>query len=84
MHQVAIICINLFQLRELHHDNLNQFVGANLEPENCYVLTMYCPKGSLQVIVSPLQSKRQKITLVITGKKNYVDVLIKFNYKSKK
>lgn len=51
MHQISDICINLFQLRELHHDNLNQFVGANLEPENCYVLTMYCSKGSLQVIV---------------------------------
>lgn len=42
---------DLKTLRELHHDNLNQFVGANLEPENCYVLTMYCPKGSLQDIL---------------------------------
>lgn len=65
MHQIADICINIFQLRELHHDNLNQFVGANLEPENCYVLTMYCPKGSLQVIGIPLQSKHQNITLII-------------------
>lgn len=75
MHQVAIICINLFQLRELHHDNLNQFVGANLEPENCYVLTMYCPKGSLQVIVSPLQSKHQKKTLLIAEKETCACVL---------
>ncbi|XP_061189735.1 atrial natriuretic peptide receptor 2-like [Saccostrea echinata] len=42
---------DLKTLRELHHDNLNQFVGANLEPENCYVLTMYCAKGSLQDII---------------------------------
>ncbi|XP_048752602.2 atrial natriuretic peptide receptor 1-like isoform X2 [Ostrea edulis] len=42
---------DLKTLRELHHDNLNQFVGANLEPENCYVLTMYCAKGSLQDIL---------------------------------
>nr|XP_022346077.1 atrial natriuretic peptide receptor 2-like [Crassostrea virginica] len=42
---------DLKTLRELHHDNLNQFVGANLEPENCYVLTLYCPKGSLQDIL---------------------------------
>ncbi|CAG2186308.1 Receptor-type guanylate cyclase gcy-9,Adenylate cyclase,Receptor-type guanylate cyclase gcy-7,Receptor-type guanylate cyclase gcy-22,Receptor-type guanylate cyclase gcy-11,Guanylyl cyclase GC-E,Receptor-type guanylate cyclase gcy-17,Retinal guanylyl cyclase 1,Receptor-type guanylate cyclase gcy-12,Guanylate cyclase 2G,Olfactory guanylyl cyclase GC-D,Receptor-type guanylate cyclase gcy-3,Receptor-type guanylate cyclase gcy-23,Receptor-type guanylate cyclase gcy-20,Receptor-type guanylate cyclase gcy-19,Reti len=42
---------DLKTLRELQHDNLNPFVGASLEPNNSYILTRYCAKGSLQDIL---------------------------------
>lgn len=38
-------------MREMHHDNINQFIGACLQP-NCIILvTEYCAKGSLQDIL---------------------------------
>ncbi|XP_042904923.1 receptor-type guanylate cyclase Gyc76C [Parasteatoda tepidariorum] len=38
-------------MREMHHDNINQFIGACVE-ENCIeIITEYCSKGSLQDIL---------------------------------
>nr|KAG5691755.1 hypothetical protein BaRGS_014755 [Batillaria attramentaria] len=39
------------ELKELHHDNLNTFVGAHVEPGNSYILWKYCAKGSLQDVL---------------------------------
>ena len=31
--------------------NINPFIGACVEPGNIFLLTQYCNKGSLQVII---------------------------------
>ncbi|XP_022257054.1 receptor-type guanylate cyclase Gyc76C-like, partial [Limulus polyphemus] len=36
-------------MRELHHDNVNQFIGACIEPNRLIIVTEYCGRGSLQV-----------------------------------
>ncbi|PRD36212.1 UNVERIFIED_CONTAM: Gyc76C [Trichonephila clavipes] len=36
-------------MREMHNDNINQFIGACVDPNCVYVVTEYCFKGSLQV-----------------------------------
>lgn len=38
-------------LRELHHDNINPFIGACIEGNCIYIVTEYCMKGSLQDIL---------------------------------
>lgn len=38
------------QLRkELNHDNVARFIGACVETPHVYILTQFCPRGSLQV-----------------------------------
>lgn len=38
-----------FQMRDIRHDNLTQFMGACVDTPNICILFQYCPKGSLQV-----------------------------------
>lgn len=38
-------------MRELHHDNINPFVGACVEPNYIYTVTEFCAKGNLQDIL---------------------------------
>ncbi|XP_070568265.1 atrial natriuretic peptide receptor 1-like isoform X2 [Ptychodera flava] len=38
-------------MRDLQHENLNQLVGACIEPGNICLLTRYCKKGSLQDVL---------------------------------
>lgn len=38
-------------MREMHHDNINQFIGACLQPDCIILVTEYCAKGSLQDIL---------------------------------
>ena len=47
--QMYFTVCSVFQMRELNHENLNPFVGACSDPPLICVLTLYCPKGSLQV-----------------------------------
>ncbi|KAK2159125.1 hypothetical protein LSH36_158g05017 [Paralvinella palmiformis] len=42
----------LKQMRDMHHDNLNSFIGATIDPGNICILTEYCAKGSLQDILA--------------------------------
>ena len=39
------------EMRELNHDNINQFVGAYIEPSSIIIVTEYCSKGSLYDIL---------------------------------
>lgn len=36
-------------MRDVHHDNLAQFMGACVDTPNICILFQYGPKGSLQV-----------------------------------
>ncbi|KAH3894135.1 atrial natriuretic peptide receptor 2-like isoform X2 [Dreissena polymorpha] len=42
---------DLNALRDLHHDNLNPFIGVSVEPGNSFILMKYCSKGSLQDVL---------------------------------
>ncbi len=35
----------------LHHANINTIIGACVEPNNLYVLSPYCSKGSLSDVL---------------------------------
>ena len=43
------VLMELKQIRDVRHDNLNQFIGACVEPNNVLIITQYASKGSLQV-----------------------------------
>ena len=39
------------EMKGLNHDNINQFVGAYIEPSSIFIITEYCSKGSLYDIL---------------------------------
>ncbi|XP_025194513.1 atrial natriuretic peptide receptor 1 [Melanaphis sacchari] len=49
--------LELKRMKDLHHDHLVRFYGACIEPNYCWLLTEYCPKGSLQDILENDQFK---------------------------
>jgi serine/threonine protein kinase len=34
---------------DLTHDHIARFIGICIDPKHQYIVTEYCPKGSLQV-----------------------------------
>ncbi len=38
-------------MRDISHENINTFLGACIDPPNICILSLYCPKGSIQDIV---------------------------------
>ena len=38
-------------MRDIRHDNINQFLGACVDTNNILIITQYGVRGSLQVIV---------------------------------
>nr|QNG40927.1 ANPR-like 4 [Placozoa sp. H4] len=45
------LLIELKQVRDLNHDNINPFVGACIDVPNICIVTQYCNKGSLQDVL---------------------------------
>lgn len=45
------LMLELKRMKDLQHDHLVKFFGACLDPAKSFILTEYCPKGSLQDIL---------------------------------
>merc|ERR1719150_1146130 len=45
------LMMELRSLKDLQHDHIVRFLGACLEQEKSFLITEYCPKGSLQDIL---------------------------------
>ena len=45
------LLIELKQMKDLHHDHLVRFVGACFDDSEPFLITEYCPRGSLQDIL---------------------------------
>ncbi|XP_025086185.1 atrial natriuretic peptide receptor 1-like [Pomacea canaliculata] len=45
------LLLEIKTMRDLQHENLARFVGLCLQPKKVYILTEYCPKGSLQDVL---------------------------------
>ncbi|EDV22567.1 uncharacterized protein TRIADDRAFT_28471, partial [Trichoplax adhaerens] len=48
-------------LSNIHNDNLNPFIGAAIQDNDIYILTNYCPRGSLQDV---LKSENNELDIV--------------------
>lgn len=51
-------------MKELHHDKINSFIGANIDPSCVLIVTEYCAKGSLQDV---LDNKNLKLDGMFTA-----------------
>jgi atrial natriuretic peptide receptor A len=38
-------------MQDLTHDHIDRFIGICIDPKHQYIVTEYCPKGSLQDIL---------------------------------
>ena len=47
-----VLLVGLFQIRDLRHNNIVQFIGATVEPNVSNIVTEYCSKGSLEVLAT--------------------------------
>ncbi|EDO28801.1 predicted protein [Nematostella vectensis] len=43
------VLLELKEVRDIQHPNINPFIGACVDTPNIWILTQYCNKGSLQV-----------------------------------
>jgi serine/threonine protein kinase len=41
----------LWQMRDISHEHINEFIGMCLEQDRVYIVTKYCQKGSLYVCI---------------------------------
>lgn len=44
-------------MKDLHQEHLVRFIGASVDVPQCFILTEYCPRGSLQDILENEQLK---------------------------
>lgn len=47
---VVCLCGSL-QMRDIQFNHLTRFIGACIDPPNICIVTEYCPRGSLQVML---------------------------------
>eukprot|EP00794_Sanderia_malayensis_P009190 gene9190-10164_t len=58
------ILMELKQMRDIRHDNINMFIGACTEPGNILVVTHYAPRGSLQDVIENETIKLDKLFIL--------------------
>ncbi|RDD43673.1 Atrial natriuretic peptide receptor 1 [Trichoplax sp. H2] len=56
-----LVLLEFHQLSNIHNDNLNPFIGAAIQDNDIYILTNYCPRGSLQDV---LKSENNELDIV--------------------
>lgn len=44
------------QMRDVQNEHLTHFIGSCIDPPNMCIITEYCPRGSLQVLLPVYQS----------------------------
>ena len=62
-------------MKDLRHDNVNQFIGACVDPPHFLLIIEYCSKGSLQVntlSVVSAKGKHSSTNKIDTEIKGYV------------
>lgn len=47
--EVVITACLWAQMRDVQNEHLTRFIGSCIDPPNMYIITEYCPRGSLQV-----------------------------------
>lgn len=45
------VLLELKEMKDINHQNVNTFIGACIDPGNICILTQYCNKGSLQDVL---------------------------------
>jgi len=50
LHNSDVACE--LQMRDMNHENLNYFIGLCTEAPNICIVTAFCNRGSLQVILN--------------------------------
>lgn len=48
---VAVCLCAYFQMRDIQFNHLTRFIGACIDAPNICIITEYCPRGSLQVMI---------------------------------
>lgn len=46
---VNLIVLPFLQVRDLIHENINQYIGMCIESPNVCIVSIFCTRGSLQV-----------------------------------
>lgn len=52
---MVFLCGSL-QMRDIQFNHLTRFIGACIDPPNICIVTEYCPRGSLQVMLPSFMS----------------------------
>lgn len=66
------------QMKDMSHDHLVRFIGASVTAPHCYLLTEYCPRGSLEDIL-----ENEQIQLDAMFRRSLMHDIIKVrNYRS--
>ncbi|UYV83062.1 NPR1 [Cordylochernes scorpioides] len=60
---VRPILMEIKMVREAQHPHLARFIGLCIEPPNVAIITEFCPRGSLQIIVKPLLDNYHHIVI---------------------
>jgi len=58
------VLMELKQMRDMRHDNINQFIGASIESERVLIVTQYALRGSLEDVLLDNSIKLETLFLL--------------------
>lgn len=56
--------VELSNMKDLSHDHLVKFYGLCIEQNDCYILTEYCSRGSLQDLLENESLKLENVIII--------------------